>query len=114
VAGTPTTPDDTDYTAGVDASCRTIPPQPDAVVRAAAEAAVVETLRFTRAEDMPLSSMRPDSAPPHVGTPSAPPSLVRQIGFAPGPALATLTWDSRSPPPTSKPKSLTTLQGEPS
>jgi hypothetical protein len=36
--------------------------------------------------------------------------LVRQIGFA----LATLTWDPRPPPPTSKPKSLTTLQGEPS
>jgi FAD/FMN-containing dehydrogenase len=54
LASTLTTPDDTDDTAGVDAFNSTIRHRPDAVVRAAAEADVVETVRLARAEGMPL------------------------------------------------------------
>ena len=112
LTGTLTTPDDTDYTAGVDAFNSTIRHRPDAVVRVASEADVVETVRCTRAEGMPLplhATERPATAPSgHRGRPT---SLVRQIGFALDPPWPP-SYGPRSPPPTSRPKSLTTLQGE--
>jgi FAD/FMN-containing dehydrogenase len=51
---TGTIPDDTDYTASVDAFKCTTRRQTDAVARAASEADVVEIVRFARAEGMPL------------------------------------------------------------
>src|SRR6266508_3240450 len=51
LTGNLTTPDDT---AGVDAFHSTIQHRPDAVVRAAAEADVVDTVRFAHAGGMPL------------------------------------------------------------
>jgi FAD/FMN-containing dehydrogenase len=47
MTGTQTTPDGTD---GVDAFNSTVRHRPDAVVRAASEADVLETIRFARAE----------------------------------------------------------------
>jgi hypothetical protein len=73
LAGTLTTPDDTDDTAGVDSTIRH---RPDAVVCAASEPDVVETVRFARAEGMPLQlhvTERRTTAPSgHRGRPHQP------------------------------------------
>jgi hypothetical protein len=67
LTGTLTTPDDT---AGVDAFNSTIRHRPDAVVRPASAADVVETGRFARAEGRLNPRVREDatSNPTHLGT----------------------------------------------
>jgi hypothetical protein len=54
LGGTLTTRDDTDYTAGATAFNLAVVHRPEAVVHAATEADVVETVRFARAEGVPL------------------------------------------------------------
>jgi FAD binding domain len=54
LTGNLTTPADPDYTAGVEAFNSLIRHRPDAVVRAADETDVVETVRFARAEGVPI------------------------------------------------------------
>ncbi|HEY6595463.1 MAG TPA: hypothetical protein VI011_15400, partial [Asanoa sp.] len=74
----------------MDAFDTTIQHRSDAFVREAAEADVVETVRSARAEGMPLRLRATDSAPSHPsGHRGRPTGLVRQIGFAHGPRLAT-------------------------
>src|SRR6266498_2728839 len=83
LTGNLTTPDDT---AGVDAFHSTIQHRPDAVVRAAAEADVVDTVRFAHAGGMPLqlhATGRRTAAP--VGTPWAPPGWLARSASPLGP-----------------------------
>ncbi len=109
LTGNLTTPDDT---AGVDAFHSTIQHRPDAVVRAAAEADVVDTVRFAHAGGMPLqlhATGRRTAAP--VGTPWAPPGWLARSASPLGPG-----WPPHVGSPIAtcdfEPKSLTTLQGE--